>query len=171
VKILVVVGGVLLVIGLAGVIAYRLFLPRAFVTYRRGSMTEAGTLTVSRVTIADETLNYNAKTVRAGDGHKYVLVDCRIAAPASSIDFDDFQLVRGRAAKLGEEVNVGDNADSDHFYWMFLDASGAPAPEVAGSTNPVNARLSFKVPAETGESYLFYWGLYWGPFSLRGAGR
>lgn len=166
-KRLAIVGGGALVVGLALVLAYRLLMPRAFVAAGHGSVQDAGAVSVSRVTIGDEAVNFDAKTVRAGAGHRFVLIDCRIAAPANAIDFDDFQLVGARAAKPGGEVNVGDNGDSDHFYWIFLDASGAPAPEVRGSTNPVHARLAFKVPADAKEGYLFYRGLYWGPWPLK----
>ena len=83
-KILAIVGGVVLVVGLAVAIAYRLFLPRVFVAAGRGPIEDVSAVTVARVTVADEALNYDAKTVRAGDGHKYVLVDCHIAAPAGS---------------------------------------------------------------------------------------
>jgi len=32
--------------------------------------------------------------------------------------------------------------------------------------------LSFKVPSEAPTGYLFYWGLYWGPFDLaKGGGK
>ena len=170
-KILTIVGAVAVIIGLAIVIAFRILLPRALVATGRGSIQDVASVTVTRVAVANETRNFEAKTVRAGDGYKYILVDCRIAAEAGSIDFDDFQLVRNRAAKLGEEENVGNNDDIDAFFWVFLDASGAPVPEVPGSTSPVSARLSFKVPADAGAGYLFYWGMYWGPFSFHEAGK
>jgi hypothetical protein len=94
------------------------------------------------------------------------VVDCRIAAPVDSVDFDDFQLVRDRA-QLGHETNVGDHGDNDYFYWSYLDSSGRPATQPPTAAGPFLARLAFKVPAGATRGYLFYWGLYWGPFDFR----
>jgi hypothetical protein len=52
-RILAVVGGVVLVIGLVIVLAYRLFLPRAFVAAGRGSIREVGAVTVARVAVIE----------------------------------------------------------------------------------------------------------------------
>ncbi len=118
------------------------------------------------MSVAAATVNYSGKDVPAGAGHRYVLVDCRIEAPVDSVDFEDFQLVRDRAV-LGYETNVGDHEDDDYFYWSYLDGSGRPTSTVPIGTGPVAARLAFKVPVDAARGYLFYWGLYWGPFDFR----
>ena len=82
------------------------------------------------------------------------------------VDFDDFQLVKERSARLGDEQNVGDNGDRDYFYWTLLDASGTPVDQLPRSSNPFNARMAFKVPRDATTGYLFYWGLYWGPLEF-----
>ena len=163
-----VVAGVILVILAAGVaFAYRTVASRAFVTAGRNAADDALTITVTHVAVAPGTTDYEGKVVEAGRGHRYVLLDCRIAAPANKVSFDDFQLVRDRAANVGEETNVGDNDDSDSFYWTYLDASGRPISEPPGVNGPFMARLAFKVPADARRGYLSYWGLYWGPFDFR----
>ena len=169
-KRLLAVAGVLLVVVAAAVaLSYRTIASRAFVTAGRGAVDDASaiTVTVTHVAVAPATIDYDGKVVQAGRGHEYVLLDCRIAAPANKVNFDDFQLVRDRAARLGEETNVGDTDDSDSFYWTYLDAAGRPVMEAPGVTGPFMARLAFKVPADARRGYLFYWGLYWGPFELR----
>lgn len=165
-----VVAGVVLVVAvIAIVLYYRSVAPRSFVATGRGAVADAPTITVTRVSVAPATRDYDGKEVQAGRGHKYVLLDCRIAAPANRVSFDDFQLVRDRAATVGDEANVGDNDDSDYFYWTYLDAAGHPVMEAPGVTGPFEARLAFKVPADASRGYLFYWGLYWGPFDFRWA--
>ena len=158
---------ILLVAVVGALILYRRFAPQAVVTIGRGPVNDPQAISVTRVAVASATANYDGHEVAAGPDHKYVVLDCRIAAPADSVDFDDFQLVRDRAAQLGHETNVGDHGDSDYFYWSYLDASGRPVVQPLSSTGPVTARLAFKVPADARQGYLFYWGLYWGPFDFR----
>ena len=142
-----------------------------FVALGHGAISGVQALTVIAVATALETVNYDGKTVRAGPGHKYVLLDCRVAASPKQVEFDDFQLVRDRAAKIGQEVNIGDNRDDDYFYWSFLDPSGRPVPELPGSLSSFAVRLAFKVPRDAQSGYLFYWGLYWGPVGFEGTPR
>jgi len=150
----------------AAALAYKVFAPGAPVTAGRGPLRNVNALNVTHVMVAPATLDYDGKQVLAGAGFAYVILDCKILAPASQVRFDDFQLVRDRAAKLGDEQNVGDNGDRDYFYWSFLDESGQPALQAPTQTGPFTARLAFKVPAAARTGYLFYWGLYWGPFDL-----
>lgn len=157
---------VLLALVLAAFVAYRVLLPRAFVAMGRGALTETDAVQVIRVTTSGTALDFDGKPVDAGAGNKYALIDCRFSVPADKVDFDDFQLVKGHAAKLGDEENVGNHADRGYFFWTFLDAAGNPVSEVSGSVNPFNARIAFKVPEESTTGYLFYWGLYWGPLEL-----
>lgn len=157
---------VLVALVLAAFVAYRVLLPRAFVAMGRGALTETGALQVIRLTTSGTALNFDGKPVDAGAGNKYALIDCRFTVPAGEVDFDDFQLVRGRSAKLGDEENVGNHADRGYFFWTFLDSAGTSISEVSGSQNPFNARLAFKVPEDATTGYLFYWGLYWGPLEL-----
>jgi len=63
-------------------------------------------------------------------------------------------------------VNVGDNGDTAYFYWSYLDPAGR-AVSTPPATSPFLARLWFKVPSGVPRAFLFYWGLYWGPFELR----
>ncbi|HUL04643.1 MAG TPA: hypothetical protein VLV16_15580 [Gemmatimonadales bacterium] len=163
-----IVGGIVVV--LAAVVAYRVLTPHqaaqdALVSVGRGVITDVGTVTVIHAGVSPETVDYDGKTVQAGAGHQYVLLDCRIEAPSQDVDFDDFQLVRDRAP-LGHEVNVGNHADAGYFYWTYLDASGRPAGQTLATAKAFIARLSFKVPSDVPSAYLFYWGLYWGPFEL-----
>jgi hypothetical protein len=130
-------------------------------------MDDTHRISVTRVAVASATVDYDGHEVQAGPNHQYVLLDCRIAAPVDSVHFDDFQLVRDRAVTLGAETNVGDNGDRDSFYWTFLDASGRPRIQAPDAPGPFTARLAFKVPADARRGYLFYWGLYWGPFDFR----
>jgi hypothetical protein len=162
--------GLALVVG--ALITYRLFAPQPlarhpFVTLGRGVITDTSMVTVTGVALSSETLDYNGRKVAAGPGSRYVLLDCRFVASPDKVSFDDFQLVRNRAATLGQEENVGDHGDKDYFYWTYLEGSGKPTTAVPPSTNPFMARLAFKVPADAAQGFLFYWGLYWGPFVLR----
>lgn len=162
------VAGVVLVVAVIAIVFYyRSVAPRSFVAAGRGAVADAPTITVTRVSVAPATIDNDGKAVQAGRGHKYVLLDCRIAAPANKVSFDDFQLVRDRVANVGDEVNVGDNDDSDYFYWTYLDPSGLPVIEAPAVPGPFEARLAFRVPADARRGYLFYWGLYWGPFDFR----
>ncbi len=140
--------------------------PRATVTLGRGAIGDSSVVTVVAVATAPATSDYQGKAVQAGPGYTYVVLDCRFAAAVNEVSFDDFQLVRDRVAKLGDEVNLGDNGDADAFYWSLLDPSGHAVAELPGSTNPFMARLAFKVPVDARQGYLFYWGLYWGPLDL-----
>jgi len=156
----------------AALIAYRIFAPQPivkhpFVTLGRGAISDTTVVTVTGVAVGSETVDYNGKPVQAGPGHRYVLVDCRFAVPVDQVSFDDFQLVRERAASLGQEVNLGDHGDKDYFYWTYLDAAGRPTALPPTAPGPFAARLAFKVPEEAPGGFLFYWGLYWGPFALK----
>lgn len=82
--------GVLLIAVIAAVVLHRTRAPRAFVAAGRGSLMDAHTASVTRVAVAPATINYDGKEVQAGTGNKYVLLDCRIAAPASGVQFHDF---------------------------------------------------------------------------------
>ena len=166
-KRLLAVAGVILVLGVTGLALYRSLAPRAFVAAGRGDVDDSRTISVAHVAVAPATVNYDGKEVQAGPGFHYVLLDCRIAAPVNSVQFDDFQLVRDRAATVGKETNLGDNGDRDYFYWTFLDTAGRPVTQLAGPAGPFTARLAFKVPADARRGYLFYWGLYWGPFDFQ----
>ena len=166
-KVLGMAGALLAVAAVAAVLYQRSLAPRAFVAAGRGPVDNPRIISVIRVAAAPATINYGGKEVQAGPGHQYLLLDCRITAAADSVHFDDFQLVRDSAAAIGHETNVGDNGDSDYFYWTFLDASGRPVKQSPGVAGPFTARLAFKVPAETRRGYLSYWGLYWGPFDFR----
>jgi hypothetical protein len=146
-------------------VGYRLLLPHAFVSAGRGALGDARLVQLGGTRSARSAQDWNGAPVEAGPGHKFVLIDVRVDAPADNVDFADFQLVQEKAARLGEERNVGDNADDDHFYWSYLDDAGnqvADAPEA----RPFPARLTFKVPKDARAGYLFYWGLYWGPIDL-----
>ena len=163
-------GGIVVV--LAAAIAYRVLTPHqtaqdALVSVGRGAINAVGAVTVIHTGVSPETVDYDGRTVQAGAGHQYLLLDCRIAASPQDVDLEDFQLVRDRAAALGHEVNVGDHGDPAYFYWTYLDASGKPAGQTLATATAFMARLSFKVPSDVPSAYLFYWGLYWGPFALR----
>jgi len=140
--------------------------PRASLTAGRGAVGDTSAISVRHVAIAPATVDYAGKEVRAGPDHRYVLIDCQIAVAPDSLDFNDFQLVQDRAAQLGHEINIGDHGDRDYFYWSYLDESESPVMEPPGTTGPFMARLAFKVPASARKGYLFYWGLYWGPFEF-----
>ena len=146
-------------------VGYRLLLPRAFVSAGRGVLGDARLVQLAGTRSVRSAQDFNGAAVQAGPEHKFVLIDLRIDAPADRVDFDDFQLVKEKAARLGEERNVGNNADDDHFYWAFLDDAGNQVAEAPGA-RPFPARLTFKVPKDARAAYLFYWGLYWGPLDL-----
>ena len=150
--------GVLLVAVVAAVVLHRTRAPRAFVAAGRGSLIEAIAVSVTHVAVAPATVNSDGKEVPAGPGHQYVLLDCRITAPASGVQFDDFQLVRDSAAETGHKKNI--------FSWTFLDDTGSPLMQASEEPGPFMARLAFKVPTEAHRGYLFYWGFYWGPFDF-----
>ena len=158
--------GVVLVAVIAAVVLHRTRAPRAFVAAGQGSLMDADNFSVTRVAVAPATVNSDGKDVQAGPGHKYVLLDCRIAAPATGVQFDDFQLVRDSAAETGHETNVGDHGDRDYFFWTFLDDAGSPLMQAPDEPGPFMARLAFKVPADAHRGYLFYWGFYWGPLDF-----
>ena len=146
-------------------VGYRLLLPRAFVSAGRGALGDARLVQLAATRSAESARDFNGAAVEAGPEHKFVLIDVRIDAPADKVDFDDFQLVREKAARLGEERNVGNNDDRDQFYWAYLDEAGNQVAEVPAA-RPFPARLTFKVPKDARSGFLFYWGLYWGPLDL-----
>jgi hypothetical protein len=146
-------------------VGYRLLLPRAFVAAGRGALGDARVVQLAGSRSARSAQDFNGAAVEAGPEHKFVLIDVRIDAPADKVDFDDFQLVREKAARLGEERNVGNNDERDHFYWSYLDDAGNQVAEAPGA-RPFLTRLTFKVPKDARAGYLFYWGLYWGPLDL-----
>ncbi len=164
-KPLALLGGALLVV-VAAVVVYRAGQPATFVIRGRGVIGDTSAVSVTTVAVASEATDYQGNPVQAGPGHKFVLLDCRFSAPSNQVEFEDFQLVKERPAKVGEEVNLGDTEDSDSFYWGYLDASGHSVTQPPDSTGPFRARLVFKVPTEARQGYLSYWGLYWGPFKL-----
>ncbi len=146
-------------------VGYHLVLPRAFVSAGRGALSDTRLVQLAGTRSARSAQDWNGAAVEAGPEHKFVLIDVRIDAPAEKVDFPDFQLVQEKAARLGEERNVGNNADDGYFYWSYLDDAGnqvADPPEAP----PFPARLTFKVPKDARSGYLFYWGLYWGPLDL-----
>lgn len=165
-KIFTIALGILAVVCVAGYLAYRFLLPRAFVAAGRGVVNDPQVVSVNHVITAATTPDFDGVPVSAGPGYKYVVIDCTINAPGGQIDFDDFQLVKSRAATLGSEENVGDNADRHYFYWSFLDDSGERLSEVPSTQSPVRARIAFKVPTEATTGFLFYWGFYWGPLQF-----
>ena len=146
-------------------VGYHLVLPRAFVSAGRGALGDARLVQLTGTRSARSAQDWNGATVEAGPEHKFVLVDVRIDAPADKVDFDDFQLVREKAARPGDERNVGNNAEEDYFFWAYLDDAGNQIAE-APATRPFPARLTFKVPKDARAGFLFYWGLYWGPIDL-----
>jgi hypothetical protein len=137
----------------------------------RGAISNTQAMTVIAVATASEAMDYDGKNVQAGPDHNYVVLHCRFAVAPNQVYFDDFQLVRDRVAKVGQEANLGDNRDGDYFYWTFLDTSGRPTAELPASTSPFEARLAFKVPSGEQGGYLSYWGLYWGPLQFEGSSR
>ena len=146
-------------------VGYRLLLPRAFVSAGRGAIRDVRLVQLAGTRSARSAQDFNGAAVQAGPEHKFVLIDVRIDAFADRVGFDDFQLVKEKAARLGEERNVGNNADDDNFYWAYLDDAGNQVAEAPGA-RPFSARLTFKVPKDARSAYLFYWGLYWGPLDL-----
>ena len=109
-------------------VGYRLLLPRAFVAAGRGALGDARLVQLAGSRSARSAQDFNGAAVEAGPEHKFVLIDVRVDAPADKVDFDDFQLVREKAARLGEERNVGNNDERDHFYWSYLDDAATRSP-------------------------------------------
>ena len=117
------------------------------------------------MSVAAATVNYSGKDVAAGAGHRYVLVDCRIEAPstawisktssscATALSWDTRPTW---ATTRTTTISIGPT-------WM-----GRVVPPAGSHRHrPVAARLAFKVPVDAARGYLFYWGLYWGPFDFR----
>jgi hypothetical protein len=165
-KALAVIGAVLAVLGVAAWLGYRALLSRALVAGGRGAIKDARVVQVVRVQTAKAAMGYDGKPVDAGPESDYVLIDLRVDAPPDRVDFDDFQLVRGKVPQVGDEENVGDNTDRQYFYWCFVDAVGNAVLEMPTLGQPFMARVAFKVPSSARSGYLSYWGLYWGPLEF-----
>ncbi len=165
-KTLALIGAVLAVSAVAAWVGYRVLLSRALVATGRGAIEDERLVQVVRVQTAKAAVGYDGKPVDAGSESNYVLIDLRVDAPPDRMDFDDFQLVRGKARRVGEEENVGDNTDRQYFYWCYLDALGKTALEMPTLQQPFMARVAFKVPSSARSGYLSYWGLYWGPLEF-----
>jgi len=114
-KVFAVIAGVLVTLAVLAWAGYRALRPRAFVAVGRGTLNDVRLIQVTTTRSAPSTMDFNGKAVDAGPEHKYVLIDVRINAPAGKVDFDDFQLVKEKAPKLGEEQNMGDHADLGYF--------------------------------------------------------
>jgi hypothetical protein len=143
---------------------------RAFVAAGRGGVGDTSAVRVTAVATAAEATDYDGNPVRAGTESKYVLVDCLITAPPNQVDITDFQLIQERVAEVGTETNLGNNDDRDYFYWTYLDEARRRLATPPTLTGPFAVRLAFKVPVGSRSGYLFYWGLYWGPFDFPSAG-
>jgi hypothetical protein len=156
---------VLAVLAVVALTLYRKSAARVFVSAGKGSF-PAGSVIVDRIAVTSSVAGYSNEEVKAGAGKKFVSFDLHIKAPASSVDPDDFHLVKRKADKLGSEENVGNNAEDNYFFWTPVDASGKPAEALDPSAAEVRVRLSFQVPAEARNGYLFYWGEYVGPLEF-----
>ena len=146
-------------------LAYKFLLPAAFVSFGRGPINE-DSLQILDVHSAAQSIDENGNAVSALDEMKFVVVDTSVDAPFLDFDVYDFQLVKGKSEKLGEEENVGDNWAENSFLYVLLDSSGKPSSDFESPTSPVNLRLSFQVPLEAKSGYLFYWGVYFGPIQF-----
>jgi len=146
-------------------LAYRFLLPSAFVSFGRGPINE-DSLQILDVRSDATSIDENGQEVRALDEMKFVVIDTSIDAPFLDFDVYDFQLVKGRSEKLGEEENVGDNWAENSFLFVLLDSSGTPTSDFESPTSPLPLRLSFQVPLEATTGYLFYWGVYFGPIQF-----
>ena len=156
---------IIVVVIAAVFLAYRFLLPSAFVSFGRGPINEES-LQILDVRSAAESIDENGQTIQALDEMKFVVIDTTIDAPFLDFDVYDFQLVKRRSEKLGEEENVGDNWAENSFLYVLLDASGRPSSDFESPASPVKLRLSFQVPVEATTGYLFYWGVYFGPIQF-----
>jgi hypothetical protein len=154
-------------LAIAAFFVYRALAPRAFVSAGRGAIS-AEVLAVERVTAQDSVAAYKDQRVNADLGKKFVSIEIRIAASPTEFDVDDFQLVKAKTAEVGSEENLGDNSQDNYFFWTPLDASGQPAASLDPKSEESRVRLSFQVPKEATEGFLFYWGVYVGPLQFAG---
>ena len=146
-------------------LAYRFLLPTAFVSIGRGPISE-DSLHIVDVHSDQMSIDEAGQTVQALDGMKFVVIDTTV--DASFLDFDvyDFQLVKARSEKLGEEENVGDNWADNSFLFVLFDDLGNPTSNYEKTEPPIRLRFSFQVPTDATTGFLFYWGVYFGPIKF-----
>ena len=113
-------------------------------------------VTIQAVTVSPSAVGDSGKMVLAREGNKFVHLALLIKADLKDIDVYDFQFVKDKASKIGEEQNVGDNMADNSFFWSTQDPETKAAKEI-------RVKLSFQVPKQAQKGYLFYWGEYFGP--------
>lgn len=144
----------------SGLLIYFFVMPRVFVSMGRGPV-GPDSVKIQAVTVGPSATGDLGKEVLASEGNKFVHLDLVIKAAFKDIDVYDFQLVKGKASKIGEEQNVGDNMADNAFFWSSPDTEETSAKEI-------RVRLSFQVPKQARQGYLFYWGEYFGPVEFGG---
>ncbi len=101
---------------------YRIMLPKAFIVVgKKGMITEK--LKVVRLSRSLSVID-NGKTIQASPGHVFVQIDYSTSMPADEIDVYDFQLVQGKAERIGNEQNIGDNLGDNYFFWYPTNIEG-----------------------------------------------
>ncbi len=156
------IGVILLAVGF---IAYRIFLPKAFVEVGKKGMA-ADKLKITRISRATTVNDYDDKPVTASPGHTFVQLDCQVTIPFDQLDIYDFQLVKAKTAKLGTEENVGDNTKDNYFFGIPITKDGIELKDLDLKSTDCHIRLIYQIPETETKGYLSYWGEYWGPLEL-----
>ncbi|MEO1543505.1 MAG: hypothetical protein AAFR75_05730 [Pseudomonadota bacterium] len=150
-------------------LGYRYLVPKAFVSIGKGSVSEK-TLLVQSLGSDSIAFSDTGESVEADEGSKFVRFSLDFAGPPSELDVWDFQLVRSRSEKLGEEQNIGDNFSAKYYFWTYLNALGVPIEEPDETQDRTRLQVAFHIDEAEFEGFLFYWGEYFGPYQF-GDGR
>ena len=136
-------------------LAYRYLLPYAFVSMGRGPIS-SDTLSVEDVLIEKSVKNYDGEQVSADINNKFVTFLVKTSVPSTEFDVYEFQLVKEVAPSIGMEQNIGDNLSDNYYFWSMQ----------SETENSSYFSMSFQVPDKEIKGYLFYWGVYFGPYDF-----
>ena len=136
-------------------LAYRYLLPYAFVSMGRGPIS-SDTLSVEDVLIEKSVKNYDGEQVSADINNKFVTFLVKTSVPSTEFDVYEFQLVKEVAPSIGMEQNIGDNLSDNYYFWSMQ----------SETENSSYFSMSFQVPDNEIKGYLFFWGVYFGPYDF-----
>jgi len=156
--------GLILVIAIL-VLTARSWVPTVFTALAKGNFNQ-DTITIKQIKTTQTRDNHKGQPISAKENHKFVNIDMRIDLPLSEFDFYDVQLVKENNYEIGYEKNLGDHLSENYFEVYPLNDDGTLANDWNESANVINMRISFEIPSNEKQGYLFYWGEYIGPLNF-----
>jgi len=136
-------------------LAYRFLLPYAFISMGRGSI-NADAVSVEKIVIEKTVKDDNGKPITADTDNVFATFYINATVPANKFDITEFQIVREKAEKIGTEKNIGDPVNHNYYFWTMLDETDKSS----------RFSISFQIPKGEKRGFLFFWGIYWGPYEF-----